>query len=236
MGIIYCATNTINGKKYVGKTVQTLEDRWGSHIRLANTGRKIYFLNAIRKYGSESFVLSVLETTEDEFLNEAERRWIRELNTTNHTVGYNSTEGGEGFSTGDLNPNRINPKRGPDNWAYGRTVPEETREKISKTLTGRLVREKNPFFGRTHTEETKKHIGDIQRGQTRKPCSEETKEKIRQRMLKRTFSPETREKMRQAKLGKKLSPEHCVKLSQAQKNRRQVEATQKEAANAQLAS
>lgn len=224
MGIIYCAENIVNWKKYVGKTVQTLEDRWSSHIQLANTGRKIYFLNAIRKYGPESFVLSVLETVENDLLNEAERWWIKELKTTDHKIGYNSTEGGDGFSTGDLNPNRLNPKRGKDNWCFGRPKPQEVREKISKSLVGLLVGEKNPFFGRTHTEETKKHIGDIQRGQVRGPHSEETCDKIRQRMKGRVFSPETLEKMRQAKLGKKLSPEHCAKLSEAQKNRRSREA------------
>jgi len=224
MGIIYCVTNIVNNKKYVGKTVQTLEDRWEDHIRLANTGCRIYFLSAIRKYGPESFELSVLETVEDDKLNEAERRWIKELNTTDHFVGYNSTEGGEGFSTGDLNPSRINPRRGADNWCYGIPKPLEVREKISKSLTGLLVGEKNPFYGKTHTEETRKHIGDVQRGQTRGPHSDKTKDKIRDRMVGRVFSEETLEKMRQAKLGKKLSPEHCAKLSEAQKRRRFKEA------------
>lgn len=225
MGIIYCAANIKNGKKYVGKTVQSLEDRWESHVRLANTGRKIYFLNAIRKYGKDSFKLSILETVDsDEDLNQAERKWIAELKTTDPSIGYNSTYGGEGFSTGELNPSFLNPRRGPDNHSYGVPVPLEVREKISKTLTGLLVGDKNPFYGKTHTEETKKHIGDIQRGQKRGPHSEETCEKIRQRMLKRTFSEETKEKMRQAKQGKKLSPEHREKLSQAQKVRREREA------------
>ena len=225
MGIIYCAENIKNGKKYVGKTVQSLEDRWEDHVRLANTGRKIYFLNAIRKYGASSFKLFILETVDnDEDLNQAERRWIAELNTTDHSIGYNSTTGGEGFSTGDLNPSRLNPRRGPDNHSYGVPVPPEVREKISKSLTGLLVGEKNPFFGRTHTEETKKYIGDIQRGQVRGPHSEETRDKIRQRMLKRTFSPETKEKMRKAKQGKKLSSEHRENLAKAQQARREREA------------
>jgi hypothetical protein len=172
-----------------------------------------------------------LETVEDnDLLKVAERKWIAELNTTDHSVGYNSTEGGEGFSTGDLNPSRLNPRKGKDNWCFGIPKPPEVREKISKSLTGLLVGEKNPFFGKTHTEETKKHIGDIQRGQIRGPHSEETCEKIRQRMLKRVFSPETKEKMRQAKLGKKLPPEHRAKLSEAQKSRRSKELELVEAA------
>ena len=226
MGIIYCAANIKNGKKYVGKTVQELEKRWDGHVAMAYSERgwNIYFYNAIRKYGSESFVLSVLETIEDDsLLSAAEIKWIAELQTADHHVGYNSTHGGEGFSTGDLNPNRLNPKRGSDNWCYGIPKPPEVRAKISKTLTGLLVGEKNPFFGRKHTDETRKKIGDIQRGQVRGPHSEETCEKIRQRMLNREFSEDTKDKMRQAKLGKPLSEEHKAKLRSAQKARRERE-------------
>lgn len=235
MGIIYCARNIKNDKKYIGKTVQTLEDRWGGHLDFAFTDRgwNIYFCRAIRKYGANSFELSILETIPDEELNVAERKWIAELRTSDHKIGYNSTEGGEGFSTGDLNPSRLNPRRGPDNWCYGKPKPIEVREKISKSLMGLLVGEKNPFFGKTHTEETKKHIGDIQRGQKRGPCSEQKKQKISEAQKGRTLTEEHKVKLSKAKLGKKLSPEHCAKLSEAQKNRRmreQIDAQTKEAA------
>ena len=225
MGIIYCATNVVNAKKYVGKTVQTLEERWDAHTKFAHTDRgwDIYFCRAIRKYGPGSFVLSVLETVPDDELNKAERKWIKELNTSDHSVGYNSTEGGEGFSTGDLNPSRLNPRCGEDNWCFGKPKSPEVREKISKSLMGLLVGDKNPFFGKKHTEETKKRISEIQIGSVRGPRSEETKEKIRQKMIGRTFTPEWLEKMSEAKRGKKLSPEHCAKLSEAQKNRRNRE-------------
>lgn len=225
MGIIYCARNIQNDKKYVGKTVQTLEDRWDGHIAFAYTERgwNIYFCRAIRKYGPESFELSVLETVDDDCLNEAERRWIKELRTSDHAIGYNSTEGGEGFSTGDLNPSRLNPRCGENNWCYGIPKPPEVREKISKTLMGMLVGEKNPFYGKKHTEETKRHISEIQKGQKRGPCPEETRKKISEAQKGRKLTEEHKAKLSEAKIGKKLSPEHCAKLSEAQKKRRRAE-------------
>lgn len=230
MGVIYCAKNKHNNKVYVGKTVQELDVRWGHHVNLANRGKNLYFYNAIRKYGSESFELSVLETLDDEVaLYEAEKKWIRDLNSSDHHFGYNSTYGGEGFSSGDKNPNRVNPRRGAKNHNFGKPLAEETKKKISETLTGLLAGEKNPFYGKNHTPETRKLIGDQQRGQKRGPHAPETCEKIRQRMLGREFSPETLDKMSKAKQGRELTPEHKEKLKAAQQARRAREAEAKAA-------
>jgi G:T-mismatch repair DNA endonuclease (very short patch repair protein) len=59
------------------------------------------------------------------------------------------------------------------NWTSGRTKDSDPRiaaaaEKISKTLTGKLAGDKNPFYGRQHTEETKQKL----RAAYRKRCLE----------------------------------------------------------------
>ena len=33
MGFIYCITNKINKKKYIGKTLNTVDHRWKEHLK-----------------------------------------------------------------------------------------------------------------------------------------------------------------------------------------------------------
>ena len=54
--IIYKATNTANGKIYIGLTTLSLERRKIEHFWKANSSNKPYhFYNAIRKYGWNAF-------------------------------------------------------------------------------------------------------------------------------------------------------------------------------------
>jgi len=95
--IIYCLTNTVNGKKYVGMTTKTLEYRVTGHFGNASHDSCMYILRAIAKYGREAFVPSVLqECATFEEMVEAEKFWIAKFNTMDHTIGYNLTSGGEG--------------------------------------------------------------------------------------------------------------------------------------------
>lgn len=211
MHTIYKVTNRVNGKIYVGKTAETKEKRWNRHVWFAAKGADIYFSNAIRKYGPEAFEIeTIAEAETDEWASHLERTWILLLGSAKREIGYNSTYGGEGFSTGDKNPNRINPRKGDQVWNFGKSPTPEVRTKISISLTGLLVGEKNPFYGKQHTPEMIRFFSESQKGKKTKPCNDETKEKIRVKMVGRVFSPETLEKMRQAKLGKKQSPEHVA--------------------------
>ena len=53
-GIIYRATNLINGKCYVGQTIFTIDIRKCKHLKNANNGYKNKFSNALRKYLNKS--------------------------------------------------------------------------------------------------------------------------------------------------------------------------------------
>ena len=95
--IIYCLTNVINGKKYVGMTTMTLERRVAGHFGSASKDSRMYVLRAIAKYGKDVFKSSVLQECETfEELITAEKFWIAKLNTMDHAIGYNLTLGGEG--------------------------------------------------------------------------------------------------------------------------------------------
>lgn len=93
-GIIYCAENTINGKKYVGQTTATLRERVQRHIRRSINCSQMVLHNAIRKYGVEHFVFKEIDSaeTKDE-LDRKEQKWISELNCLAPN-GYNVAIGG----------------------------------------------------------------------------------------------------------------------------------------------
>ena len=105
MGYIYCITNKLNNKKYIGKTLNTVEYRWKEHLkdykRRKYEKRALY--DAMNKYGIENFIIEGLEKVEDESnLSEREIYWIQELQTYGRN-GYNATKGGDGKILYDYN-------------------------------------------------------------------------------------------------------------------------------------
>ena len=88
---IYKITNLVNNKLYIGQTVHP-EKRWWEHQQRAKTHYDDYPIHlAINKYGAENFSFEILEWTED--YNNAEAKWIKELNTISPN-GYNLIDGG----------------------------------------------------------------------------------------------------------------------------------------------
>lgn len=96
MGCIYCSTNKVNGKIYIGKTINALEYRKAQHKRNRN---KTYFCKAIKKYGFENFVFeSIFESDDEEELLYIEKVYIALFDSSNKNIGYNLTVGGNGVS------------------------------------------------------------------------------------------------------------------------------------------
>ena len=102
-GYIYCIENIYNGKKYIGQTLRTINDRWEQHVKDAvREADTYYFHRAIRLYGKESFKVEQVELLCDDNidglknkLNDRERYYIYLFNTYGNS-GYNGTSGGEG--------------------------------------------------------------------------------------------------------------------------------------------
>lgn len=90
---IYLITDLTNGMKYVGKTINTKEQRWSGHL-----SGDLYVDNAIRKHGIENATLETLEYVYDvNKLNDREQYWIKELDTLTPN-GYNILPGGDCYN------------------------------------------------------------------------------------------------------------------------------------------
>ena len=167
---IYKITNNINGKIYIGCTTKGIEYRFKGH-RSAYRRKHSLLYEAMREFGFENFSISVLEHGEDDSIRyEREKYYIDKLNTMNPDIGYNMTIGGTGtigyeFTEEDKKKVSLaGMRRKPTkkmiermrNLHLGKKLSEETKKKISESRIGKYTGEDNPFYGRHHTEETKR--------------------------------------------------------------------------------
>lgn len=96
MGFIYKIQNKENNKIYIGKTVNTIHERWMEHILDAENGDEALLHKAIRKYGKDGFHIDKIEECPCDVLNEKERYYIQLFHSHFREGGYNMTFGGEG--------------------------------------------------------------------------------------------------------------------------------------------
>ena len=92
-GFIYCVTNTISGKCYVGQTSRSIELRWRQHC--VTKSQSSVLSKAIRKYGEKAFLIDELDTAESRAeLNAKEVFYIKLIGARKPHIGYNIAEGG----------------------------------------------------------------------------------------------------------------------------------------------
>lgn len=190
--IIYKVQNRIDGKIYVGLTVGSLEKRIARHLVHGYN----LFQRALRKYGIQSFDISIIDTANSkESLREKERYWIS-FHKCVAPSGYNLTGGGEGFwgmseeSKEKLRLSRTGIKQSPEwianrakSW-IGRKHSEESRQKMRLAKLGRKQSAEHASngaisrIGLKRSEEAKANMSLVQRGRHCKPFSEEHKRNI----------------------------------------------------------
>lgn len=119
-GWIYAFRNKLNGKYYVGQTIN-IKKRKSKHLAACSGSRR--FNQAMRKYGREAFEFMVLKVTSHEKLNESEQFYIKLLRA--YPDGYNLTPGGDAHSE---EQNEITSKSTKARWA---SMTEEQRRAIS---------------------------------------------------------------------------------------------------------
>lgn len=92
---IYCILNTVNNKRYIGKS-NNIYKRWtGERSDLRrNVFHNTHFQRAWNKYGEQAFQWLIIDICPEEDLMNKEIEWIAYYNA--YFDGYNQTFGGEG--------------------------------------------------------------------------------------------------------------------------------------------
>lgn len=175
--VVYIITNTVNGKRYVGKTSEKRwNDRMSGHRTRGNGSRRSKIHRAIVKYGWESFSARPVYYSDSESAALAREMWfIKNLGTSDY--GYNITRGGEGI--------------------LGMKHSAETRKKMSATARRRIS--EDPGLGHRIADLAKswrETISDTDRVKLNKVLSDAAKSRWanldeRRKMSERKRLPDT---------------------------------------------
>ena len=121
---IYCIENTVNNKRYIGKSIN-IDDRWRMHIYELNNNshHNKHLQNAWNKYGEECFNFYILEKCDESLLNSKEIFYISKFNSDSMKYGYNLNHGGN----------------------TRKAVSDSTKEKIKNTIKNNMNNGFIPF-------------------------------------------------------------------------------------------
>lgn len=197
---IYCHVHRESGRRYVGLTKRTWQERWRGHLYGARRGVTTHFANAIRKYGPEAFdheVLQVCSTLEE--ANEREQHWITHFNTRNPLYGFNLTPGGAHVP---------HPIRNPwDDPAY--------RTKQMATSKSRWTPEKRAALAASHigVKLSDSHRAAISKARFGKDHAPEVRERINAKIRETYSRPEVRVQHSAPSLANWQDPEYRAKIA-----------------------
>jgi group I intron endonuclease len=150
--VVYKHTNRINGKVYVGQTVQEPKIRFLSgHGYKANK----HFSSAIKKYGWDSFDHQILaEGLTREEADRLESKYIIEFESYKREKGYNKSMGGDSPTLNEETKRNLAERmREMARRRRGIPMSEEQKKKISESRKGKRVGKDHQFYGRVLSPE-----------------------------------------------------------------------------------
>jgi group I intron endonuclease len=142
---IYKIVNLVNGKFYIGLSVNGGMKRYWKHMSEARCGSPFPIHKAIRKWGERNFELYIFHTLEEgkdpKELYDLEKHYIALHKSNDKFIGYNLTAGGDG-TIGRLHSDKTKDKIRQR--AIGRKASEETKAKmkasgLQKTSSGKTA-------------------------------------------------------------------------------------------------
>lgn len=178
MGYIYLIENLINGKKYVGQTIQNdVNQRWKKHKQVNKKYIGTCLFNAYKKYGIQNFKFKLLCICFDEDTNKYEEEYINRYKTL-YPNGYNMIEGGKSRKFTPILRQILSEKlSGEKHPMYGKHLSEETKQKLREKNIGK----NNVNYGKKLTKEEKEHLSRLAKDRFKNNNNQHTslvKEKI----------------------------------------------------------
>lgn len=154
-GFIYITENILNGRKYIGQ--KTFKHNWENYL-----GSGKILKQAIELYGKENFKRSIIALARNKKeLDDLEIFYINKFEAVSSNEFYNIHSGGSGGNTiagfTDIEMEKFKSKqRGENNSFYGKKHSEETKKKMSENRKGK----NNPNYGKHLTKEQKQAISE----------------------------------------------------------------------------
>lgn len=155
---VYQIRNLQNGKLYIGSTENLLTRKTAHFSALKGEyHRNSKLQKAYNKYGKENFIFEIIEFCEDKNkLIECEQYWMDRFDVCN--IGYNIQPKAGKISITDEIRKKMSGKT-PWNKGKNGIYSNETLE-LMRLNKMNVTGNKNPFYGKHHTEETKQKISE----------------------------------------------------------------------------
>lgn len=225
-GYIYETYDTLKDKYYIG---QHKANEYDSNY--LGSGKIIVSIIKKRRNTLINRLLCCCDTCEE--LNNKEKYYINKYNSL-YPNGYNLHEGGEYYLYNDNVRQKIsNSNKGKIPWMKGKHFTDEQRKLISERVKEAFFNGKGQNIDRTSywTDEKRKEKSEQMKGKEpwnkgkHEIYSEETKQKIKEKLIGRKHSEETRKKMSEQRKGFKHSEETKSKMSKSQQGKKHSEET-----------